>query len=301
MLLNRWLKEGSCLNLLIKNWTNFGIITHHADICSIFDWPSLYDAGNVVVFNPTFTEFSPKYSTVLPTSFQPWCSHRSLFEFVGRKRLARICIGCFDRFSKQFPSALNSVSSAMRLHEADTHLVSLLTFTAKVVSAVDVEQAPSCSVMSVPTFSELHLAKVVRVPTTSINRRTDLFSLTSYLVMRLLSACGEPWVENICHLRVVSTTLYYSNLSHFVNILLVLFLLRTTLRHLYLSHISHTLGLLSPHAQYCVTEIFHLFSKIWRLCFVFAQGCVLCACPILRMNNEFCSCSNDIVPPEYIS
>ena len=37
VLFNKWLKEGGSFNLMIENWTFFGMNTHHVDACYNFD------------------------------------------------------------------------------------------------------------------------------------------------------------------------------------------------------------------------------------------------------------------------
>ena len=208
VLFNRWLEEGGSLDLLVKNWTFFGTITHHEDTCANFDWSSPR------VFSTLLGMFQFLLQTLV-NSMQSTQQYSLLLSNNGpltevflnlwvSDHLTRVSIGCYDRCSKQFPGALNAVSSVMSLHGQDTILVSLLGFPAKVVRAVDCEQGRTKSVMSVPFLNEDELFKLIRTPTTTILGRADLFSLVQYLVIRLQSAAGEHWVENSCHLRVVS-------------------------------------------------------------------------------------------------
>ena len=115
-----------------------------------------------------------------------------------------LCLSEFPNSLQTAPKVLDAFSSFLAVTSNPPTVFSLLGFDGRVSKTLTTELDQSTPICIVATFGYEDLYKMLTGPCIKILDRYDIHSVLQFLLMKLRTALGSAWLNNLQDLREVS-------------------------------------------------------------------------------------------------
>ena len=121
----------------------------------------------------------------------------------------KLNLATYDRHTKFPAGEVTILSQFLACLPSAIPVVSLVRFPIQFKTVLDKHLSLPTTLISVSSFDFDDLKYHLRGPTSRLFGKADMFGLIEYLIIRLQTASGEPWMTSGNHLRIVGPFLFF--------------------------------------------------------------------------------------------